>query len=349
MSVVRLQNAALDEQGGRIIIRGSLDLGTLGNLLVDDYQREKLPGATIDRLKSAFMCPEQTTVPDLDLGMRGTRTRDKDGTYTLLDPVFVIDGLQRKTAAQQLIREDKMPRVGAIVHVDTTKEWELERFRRLNADRTKLSSNVLLRNMRDAHEVVATLHRLTTRDTDCVMHGKVCWQQRKNKNHLITAVVFLKVVGVLHSHHRGGLATKIDELVVGCDRIMEESVGKVTLRSNVRTFFDLVDHCWGITTVVNSGAASHLCYGFLRTLAKIFSDHSDFWRGEKLFVCAPLKRKLKGFQTRDPLVMQLCGSGGQSEKILYDMLRTHIDSGKRTGRLKEKRSKKDTKPTFYPV
>jgi hypothetical protein len=343
MSKVCLINAGLDEQGGRIIIRGSLDLSCLGDLLVDDYQRERLPGVTIDRLKRAFEHPEQTSVPDIDLGMRGCRTRDKNGTFTLLDPVFVIDGLQRKTAADQLVRAGKTPRLGAVVHVDTTKEWELERFRRLNADRTKLSANVLLRNMRDAYDVVATLQRLTRDDSECVLQGKVCWQQRKNKSHLLTAVVFLKTCGALHSHYPGGLTSGIDDLVVGCDRIMKDNVGKVIFRGNVRTFFGLVDHCWGITTVQHPDAAPQLRSGFLRTLARILADHKDFWRGERLFVSAPLRRKLKGFSVLDPLVIQLCGAKGGADKILYDLVCNHVNRGKTTCRLQLRKVKKDSK------
>jgi hypothetical protein len=76
---------------------------------------------------------------------------------------------------------------------------------------------------------------------------------------------------------------------------------------------------------------------FLSVLAKLLSDHHDFWTGDddkRLFVEAPLKRKIAQFPISDPEVRHLAGSSGKAREILYLMLRDHINSGKRTKHLK---------------
>lgn len=101
---VRVLNGALDVDSERndIILRGRLDPDCLEALLVDDYQREILPAATIREIMPAV---ETGEVPDIDLGMRGENCRsEKDGSYVLHDPVYIVDGLQRTTAARQLQR-----------------------------------------------------------------------------------------------------------------------------------------------------------------------------------------------------------------------------------------------------
>src|SRR5271157_1389950 len=125
--VIKLMNAALDEdEHGNIILRGVLVPETLNYLKVDTYQREILPLAKINDLITAF---DTSAVPDVELGMRGGNVQEKAGIFTLEDPTYIIDGQQRITAAKEYTKKGKIPRLGAVVHFNTTEKWERDRFR----------------------------------------------------------------------------------------------------------------------------------------------------------------------------------------------------------------------------
>ena len=98
-----------------IILRGVIDPQSLHLLQVADYQREVLPLAKISELVEAFM---KGSVPDVDLGMRGERFFERSGSFYLQDDVFIVDGLQRVTAALHLIQMATgiLPQLGAVVH-----------------------------------------------------------------------------------------------------------------------------------------------------------------------------------------------------------------------------------------
>ena len=330
---VRIIHAALDEgEDGSIILRGLIDPETLDALLSDDYQREILSVSTINQILKGF---EPTgSVPDIDLGMRGIRTRDADDAYTLLDDVYIIDGLQRVTAAKRYRLSGKVPRLGATVHFNTTKKWEIERFRTLNADRTKVSTNVLLRNACDDYDVVKAFYNMCESDNQFVMKGRVCWSQGKQRLHLITALTLMKAVGVLHSHLGPGLSKGVRELSASLEKTFD-LVGRNIFRENVRTFFQLIEDCWGIRTVTYAGAC-HLRNTFLFSLARVISNHPTFWRENKVFIEMDLVRKFKTFPVQDPTVQQLSGAGGQAGKMLYSLMVSHLNSGKRTKRLKQR-------------
>src|SRR3989344_3325912 len=144
---IKVRHAALDEFDGQIVLRGRIDPVSLGDLKVGPYQRELLPKSKIGDLKTAFKDPSGS-VPDLDLGMRGgnfsidKKAPTEHGEVLILhDPVFIIDGLQRTTAAKELLLEGCEARIGAMIHFGTTEEWEQKRFYTLNVARTRLSPN----------------------------------------------------------------------------------------------------------------------------------------------------------------------------------------------------------------
>lgn len=332
---VKVINAALDEtEEGDIILRGVLDPSTLHNLHADDYQREILPQSKVMELVRAF---DSGSVPDIELGMRGQRVIERGDAFFLQDSVYIVDGLQRVTAAIYKVRrgDEKHPRLGATVHFGTTKEWERDRFRILNAERTKLSSNILLRNMREDLEVVQVLYSLTTKDKSFVLYDRVSWNQRMRRQDLITALTFASSIGALHSHAGPGRSSRFDALAKGLQVILK-NVGPNVFRDNVRTFYELIDQCWGVKRVAFKEGAIYMRTSFLETFATLLSRHPAFWRDEKLFVEASLARKIASFPITDPQVINLAGSGGKARDMLYILLRDHINSGKRSKRLRER-------------
>lgn len=329
---IKILNAALDEvEGGKIVLRGVIDCESLDLLQAGPYQREILPLAKISELVEAL---KTSRVPDVELGLRGGNYQEREENFYLSDPAYIIDGLQRITAARHLLREGNghKPHLGATIHFNTDEEWERERFRVLNAERTRLSANILLRNMKENNEAINTVYNLTVHEKSFLMCGKICWAQRMQRDHLVSAPTFLRSIGVLHSRFGAGRSHNLDELAAGLQKIMER-VGRNTLRDNIKSFWDLFDQCWGIRTVAYRDGAAYLRDTFLWCMGEVLGGHENFWRGNRLFVEADLMRKIKAFPLADPHVKELASSAGQARKILLQILVEHINSGKRTKRL----------------
>jgi len=334
-TTVKLVNAALDEiEGGTIILRGVIDPESLNNLKVADYQREILPTSCINELVDAL---EKSTVPDVELGMRGQRFKELKDGIVLTDDVYIIDGLQRTTAAKVMMqrRLDAKPRLGAMVHFSTTEEWERKRFDILNAKRTRLSSNVLVRNMRHDYPAIEMLYQMCCNDHNFVLRERVTWAQRMQRGQLLTAMEFLKTVGSLHSSFGPGKYSQADAMAKGLDGIMK-NVGQNVLRDNVRAFFSLLDQCWGIKTVTFREGATHLKGTFLKTLAILFARHTHvFWKDKRFVIEKDMQRKLSSFPVMDPAVVNLASAGGKARNMMYQLMLDHLNAGKRTKRLTE--------------
>lgn len=337
---IRIINCALDETPkGEIVLRGVVDQDSLVHLKVDDYQREAAPLTALSSIIGALKNGE--TLPDIELGMRGHTCSERDSTAHLKDSVYIIDGFQRVNGALHFLAQNPGAnvRLGATIHFGTTKEWERERFRILNTLRSKVSPNVILRNSKADSPAVSSLYSLSTSDKGFAMCGRVSWNQRMTRGEIISALTMLKVVGLLHSHKVAARSTRVDELVPALDKVAD-TFGINTLRANTKAFFELVDECWGVKRIQYREGAIYVRGTFLNVLARVISDHHDFWRqpDEKMFVVeASLRRKISLFPINDPQIISLAGGNGKAIDMLYILMRDHVNSGKRTKRLKSRR------------
>lgn len=337
---VKVLTGILDEHEGNIVLRGVLDPETLDALRSDDtYQREPGTLASLSSLLSAYASNEP--IPDIELGMRGQKYKEnKDGSFVLFDPVFMIDGLQRITAARHFIKSTPgaAPRIGFTLHFATDRDWEADRFEVLNTKRNKVAPNVLMRGMKERSRCAAMLYGVTTNEKDSPLYERVSWTQRMQVGELISAMTLARTVGTLHSHFAAARYTSYQELVPALDRVAD-IVGLQAMRENVRTFFEIVDQCWGIRLVTYRDGAAYLRGTFLMTLARVFSDHENFWKGDgkRLFLDADTRRKLQSFKVHDPHVKALAASSGKSRDILYNLIIEHLDSGKRQNRLSKRK------------
>jgi hypothetical protein len=328
---VRLLNAALDEHEGRIVLRGVLDSEVLDAVLVDTYQREISPESSLARIMRGF--EQNSAVPDVELGMRGTRKSTRDGIYTLLDDTYVIDGLQRINAAKLFKTRGGNPHLGATVHFGTDRDWERKQFKILNADRTRVSSNVLLRNFGEDWQGIAMLHRLSG-DSGFVMQNRVCWDQRPKVGQFVSAMTYVNCTIILHSHATGMIGASRNPMdACGAVQASVEKVGARAVKENVRSFFGLIDTCWNIKRVAYAEKATFLKATFLHTLARVLSNHAVFWRENRLFVESDLTKKLSQFPFSDPTVQQLSMAGSKVDRLLYELMVDHMNKGKRTRRL----------------
>lgn len=334
---IKLTNAALDiHQRGNtdtLVIRGVIDPMSLKDIKIDSYQRENVSKGKILALANAI---EKSSVPDIELGMRGEKHQERDNgkTFILQDDIYVIDGLQRITAALEVIRRPQasMPRIGALVHLNTTFDWERERFRILNQERTKISPNVLLRNRRQDNPSIDMIAHLTE-DKAFALCNRISWAQNMCRGQILPALTLCKTIGRLHARFGPGRGSDLIELSNGLDKIMEK-IGRNTLRENAKEFFDLLDHCFGVRRLVYVHSAVQTKSTFLQTMADVLTRHEDFWTDHKLTVSTDLTRKIALFPIDDPEVARLGGSAGKAKDLLYHLLVDHINSGKRTRRLR---------------
>jgi len=231
--MIHIHNGALDEgEGGDIVLRGVIDQGALGidpsspavikkffqvndgmrgKFMVGDYQREILSGKKHDGLVKAYLAGQR--VPDVELGLRGQSYESlPNGLFKLSDEVFIIDGLQRIAAARAALTktEDTLKiRLGATIYFDSTDEWERARFRTLNLERTALSPNVHLRNMRPSNKAIAALYDLSTRKDEFALHHRVQWGQSAKRQEMLTALGLVGTLTMLHN--RFGRGAKVTE------------------------------------------------------------------------------------------------------------------------------------------
>lgn len=338
----RLLNAFVDtvEFDGKpsVAVRGLIDLETLNEIETPDYQREIMQGKKHNRLVEAL---KTTRLPDVDLATSATEYKTlKDGTIEIQGIVFMVDGQQRLAAARKLrcLEPTRKFSLGAIVHLGQTDTWEQDRFETMNVTQSRVSPNVLLRNRARRNENASpsaqALLNLSMRDKRFPLHRRVQWDQRRKKGELVTALVFAKTAGQLHSHIGPGLSSSATKLVDGLDIILDE-VGRNTFIANVRTFFQIIDELWGIEELEYHQGAYQLYEGFLRALALFFSEHENFWKGDGLVVSVADRKKLKGFQVnRDHNLQNLAQGNKVASNHLKILLADHYNSGKRRNRLR---------------
>jgi hypothetical protein len=330
---VKFVNAAFDEREGDIILRGSIDPDSLPRLLVDGYQREVLP-----RKGSLAYWTEQLRrgfIPDIDLGMRGGAFREAGGAVHLLDPLYIVDGLQRRTAALEIARLGGTPRLGGTVRFNTTEAWERERFRILNMRRARVSPDLLLRNQARDSESLQMLLDLG-QDSSFPLCRKVCWGQRMHRDELLHARILLKTAAILHAWMGTGLrGFSILVMASSLDRLIAR-VGRTTVRQNVCAFFGLVNDCWGATTVSSKKMAVCLRASFLQSLARVVADHENFWRDSEISVPLEMRRRLATLNIYHGYVINLCSQGGHNQQLYLELIE-HMNKGMKTNRLVKRR------------
>ena len=349
--MMKILRPSLDDFRETTVLRGIIDRQSLPELRSDFYQREKLPESS--RREIQYALATGAPLPDIEIGMRGDHWQvdETDQGIILLDPCYIIDGRQRVETLREFIAEypEALAALGATVHFNTTIDWERARFHTLNTSRIKVAPSVLLRNIKDDCQGLASLYGLSRTQADFALHQRVCWSQNMARDELLTGMTYVRTSLRIHAHlaptrhvmSAAGMPPIIDRVV--------ERVGLPMWRANTVEFWRLLDELWGIRTLRAKGSAPYLLGSFLSVLCDILADHVDFWRQPdelKLAIPEELKRKLKKFPISDPEVVRLAGSGGKAREALYFILVTHINSGKRTRRLVPRNVRATIPPMF---
>lgn len=326
---VKFTNVGLDEVDSKIIFRCRLSNCSLEHIKVDDYQRKALFGTSADELEAAVEA--RANLPAITLNVRGTNYTARGDDHFVTDDVFVVDGLQRLTAARKVRDRGGDPHLGAEVHFGLTKDQERKLFQDLNIKRVKVSSNITIRNMAPDFPVVAALLTVNS-DSDHPLFRRITCDQRAATGEIISLNTLVKVTGALLSHLGPTRTSKTDELIPKLQDVMT-AITKRVFMENVRGYADLIEACWGIKTITYKEGATWMKYSFLRCLAELLSryhTHSNLWQGNRLKVDLKVQRKIASFPVNDNEVIRLASSGGKAKDHLLILMTEHLQSGRGT-------------------
>ena len=350
---VQIVGAGVDRVGDRTVIRGRLTKESLKNLLVDPtYQREVIRKES--KVRGLRTSAGLGVLTDIVLGMRGERFERQNGTSVLLlDPVYIIDGLQRLNGVQEmLLREpDATPLLGAMIYVGTDQKFEKDRFDEINTMATRVSASILLRNKQDEIPVVRVLHLLTARDKtvkadkemltpsalayvkqtqNLVIEKRISWAQNPHSRDLMSAGALLTHLAALHRHVGEFSIGKVADMATDLQKVYEK-IGAEVFIDNLRTFFDFVDASWKLADVVYRGNATHIRMNFLTSLGIFFSDHINFWDGNRLVIPRDMAKRFEKFPLKEPQVVQASRAvGARGEGAMRNWFVEFYNKGKQT-------------------
>lgn len=321
-----------------MVVAGRIDPASLRFLRVDEeYQRP-----LADRPDIYEAITQGVLVPPIDLGVRGAHFDEveKDKVWEIRDPTYIIDGWQRVGTALRVVANDPdfVPRIFGTFHFGTDQNWEMHRFSQLNKNTRKVSPALHLKNMREKNEAVLTLYGLSNSTKDFPLFKRVQWGQNRHSTDLIPALQLAYVAWRLHAHHSAARGRGVDTIAESL-LVAARAVGLQQFRENVVTFWEVLDSCWSIRTIQYWRIAPHIKSTFTSSLAKMLSDHTDFWQGNRLHVDADNRRKIGSFALDDPTVAAFAGSGGTAGLHLYTLLVQHMNKSRRTGRLRSRYEK----------
>jgi hypothetical protein len=288
---ILIQNGALEETAdNRIILRGVIGPSDLRKLQTAPYQKKTHSKSKIRRLGQAIIGGDR--LPDIECGMRGQNFHSgPDNSFLLYDPIYVIDGLQRKMALTAV--NSRQPEIscaiGIIINFGTTEAWERARFEKLATDRTQVAPAVILRNAAKDDKVAKMIYALTTEDRDCILYNRVTWDQHEMAGEVIRGNVLYQIIGMLHAWKIAPYSIKPHALVQHVNEIAE-NVGDHVMLSNTRKFFELVDHFWGFRNIQKRDGLIQCKPAFLFVMAELMAEMPVFWDGSMLDDSVKIRR-----------------------------------------------------------
>lgn len=326
--MIIIEKPSLDDDDkfpGNPILRGLLQTDCLSELRVDlAYQREELGPKVRAPIMRALL--EHQPLPEIQLGMRGDTWSFAGENVRLHDPVYIIDGQQRIATIRHFL--ERFPtepvRLGATVHFSTTMEWEKERFHALNYLQKKVSTTLLLANMRDRNYAIATLFGLTKTRSGFPLCDRVAWGQSLRAQDVMSGLLFARVTFLVHYQLPRGAAHI--ELMSSNSLKLVEKITLQVFRENVTKFWEWLDHAFPFRDAKRG--APWFKTSFLFALAMVIADHLEFWSDDKLTPPPELARKLRALNPYDADVYRLCGGGYAAINMLYLLIVKCLNRGR---------------------
>jgi hypothetical protein len=340
--MIKLHNTLIAEHRGsdnktRRIVRGELDPDSIGFLDFDWYQRGETRPAKLKKLVRGVK--ERSEFPDIILAMRSGNISDltNSAVLELRDRVYIVDGLQRVTAFTIAMEDDPSlaVHIGAKVFLDSDINFELDLFSKMNTNHTSMASSVILRNEKEHSRVAATLYGLSG-DSAFMLADRVAWNQEADKSEggeLVRGVMLLRLLAAIHSHLLGApsLFHRVLTLLEACDRRID-AVGLHQARLNLMAFFEMIDEVWGLRKAPVKYGSIYITDAWTQIIARILSNHRDFWHGPQLAISKDAIRDFKRINPSDPDLIALARGNRLQHELLYQTFLNIMNKGKSTNR-----------------
>lgn len=340
MSGVRIINPTWEKRESVEFIRGPLDTSTIHLIKVDLYQRGSRDDAHRKRLMEAFKRGDP--VPDVELGLRGNNIiaiGAPDDTVPQIietkDDLYNMDGLQRVSALIQCMKENPKFKadLSCRIQLHTTRETEEQLFLIFNKGRKQVPNNIHLRNLHTSVKCIGLLKRLSEDDPSFALHRRICWIDKLRDHEFSLAQPIVKALRCLHSRH---VSSSVDSIIALADSLneLENKIGMELFEANTRYFFNVVDKCWEVRSIVLSGTPYCMKYEFLKSLGNLFGRHTNFWEGCRLIVPDVYIEALKKFPFSDKNVKDdISERGKKACNKVYHRLVNFLDSKRRVNKL----------------
>ncbi len=314
-----ITGAVLDVRQDDIVIRGMMDPKYITHFVVGEYQREqRSPGRLSDMIAAVI---KGKRFPEVELSLRSEQYSEAEpGVYHFYDTLHIVDGQQRSSATLLACQEviGLETRFAVVVNIGKTIAWEKERFEELNLgkNREAVSNNVLLRNRKEDNPVVDHLWGIHSTDRTSALYKKVAWRQRVYDGEVISSWSLARIVCLLHEHRVPWVGTGFPETVETLNKIGLE-FGPLVVRANVKAFFAAIDDIWNIRDIQVKAGAVHMRMASLTMLARVVSNHHDFWTNDKSVCFAPeMITRMRRFKFSDPHVANvLTKEPGRGEEL----------------------------------
>lgn len=257
-------------------VTGEVEWESLDRIQIPSYQREEIP----KQIEKVFVSAQKLEpIPPIELCVR-TKNWDIDARSRIMlieDPVYIIDGQQRKCAMQKVFREgmnDIVPRLRATVFLGSNETWESDRFNVLNFDPIKVSPSVFMKNQSLRMPSIAMLYCLTQTREHCLFN-KVQWSQAKQRQNIFTSLIYGSAVACMLAGReikstKNDLPRKLEELRL--------QYGDDNFKQNARIMFEIYNEIWKIDSFTYADKVIQVKGNFVRAFGMFLGMHNEFWR-----------------------------------------------------------------------
>ena len=335
MTYLRVVQAALRDEfvldSRRKVVTCLIDPEDLSQLHVPWYQREK--GEENPRRRKLRDGVQTGGLPDLLLNYRGRDIEELTaGELMLTGTVSVIDGHQRMATTLELLANGSLGGnsrdllqgwLGAKIFVNLTEEEEYQLFGPLNRDQWRLGPAVIIRNEMQRLDEFGPLLAFSQEGGNPIIGGRVQWQQQLRAHELFGAKTYLSVIMSLHGSY---VPTDTALLISGVrDLIIAGSLGDEVIQANLTTFYEAVDHCYGLQSIPkrrSRGEYPHIKSMFLIGLGRFLGTYQEFWDGNRLQLNRQMLARLKSFRFSDPV--KAATTSNRGAQLLGQYLLAHF-------------------------
>ena len=325
MPEVMILNGAMenDEDFGfdEKILRGTIDQTCFKNLNTDWYQR--VGGFSDHEIRELIdLCLAKKKVEDICIGMRGERYKVDGTTYTLLDKLYIINGVQRWTAAKLALmtRPDLIIRLGCKIYFNTTAAKENEMFCAMNSTQQRIAPSVLIRNKYQTSPAAAAVYDVCA-NKKFVLFQRVGWNQKLIQGEDINGMSLAKIAGALHTRFGSVPSGRAYDVLAGLEKACEKTTQE-GMKTNIIEFFRIVNDCWNLT----GKRSPALNQDFLIVLGKLLASYDCFWDAESLFMPDKYMKKLMKIdvETIQESIRTLKKSNINKKDAFFEMLRQKL-------------------------